>query len=59
MNDDVIVPASRKNGEIPHGRIVQIAQWSTESMWVMMPDSLTRYRTGWIKMQPGGRTSEH
>ena len=31
MNDDVIRPASRILGDIPWGRIVQIAQWSTKS----------------------------
>ena len=37
----------------------QIAQWATELSRLMIPDTLTRCRTGWIRMQRGGRTFEH
>ena len=58
MNDDIIATASRKIGEVPFEEF-NIAQWSTESSRLMVSNSLTGCRTGWIRMQDRGRTSKY
>ena len=40
MNANIIAPALRKMGDVPSGRIIQIAQWSTELLRLMVPNLL-------------------
>ena len=57
MNDDVIVPLSIANLEALMD--VHMVNGLYETLGLMVPDSLTGCKTGWITLQNRGRTSKY